>query len=266
MEKGFICTTCGVQYAASEEPPAGCVICSDDRQYVNPEGQSWTTLPQVNRHYRNIFEKVAPGVYALFTTPSFAIGQRAHLLQSPAGNVLWDCITVLDEATIDIINGLGGLSAIAVSHPHYFSTIAEWSKVFGDVPVYIHAANRPWVTRKDGNLQFWDADSFRLNEEMELIRCGGHFPGSCVLHVSTGDGSLFAGDTIQVTPGNDRVSFMYSYPNLIPLPARDIRNILAAVELLKFDAIYGAFGHYIRSNAKAILKNSVERYLQIFSE
>ncbi|MGV3527720.1 MAG: MBL fold metallo-hydrolase [Flavisolibacter sp.] len=266
MEHCFICTTCGVQYSASAEPPAECIICSDDRQYVNPGGQSWTTLDELNCRCKNIFEKIAPGIFAIYTTPSFAIGQRAHLLLSPAGNVLWDCITALDEATVELINGLGGISAIAISHPHYFSTICEWSQAFGDVPVYIHAADRQWVTRKEGNLQFWDAETFRLNPEMELVRCGGHFPGASVLHWSTGAGSLFAGDTIQVTPGNDRVSFMYSYPNMIPLAATDIRNIATAVEPLQYDAMYGAFDRYIRSGAKEIMKTSVERYLQIFND
>ena len=149
MEHCFICTTCGVQYSASAEPPAECIICSDDRQYVNSAGQEWTTLGQINRIYKNVFEKVAPDVFAIYTIPSFAIGQRAHLVVSPAGNVLWDCITVLDETTVELINGIGGISAIAISHPHYFSTICEWSQAFGDAPVYIHAADRQWVMRPD---------------------------------------------------------------------------------------------------------------------
>ncbi|HAX23411.1 MAG TPA: MBL fold metallo-hydrolase, partial [Chloroflexi bacterium] len=35
----YICVTCGTQYPEAEQPPAGCPICLDDRQYVNPNGQ-----------------------------------------------------------------------------------------------------------------------------------------------------------------------------------------------------------------------------------
>lgn len=45
---------------------------------------------------------------------------------------------MLDEATIDIVKALGGLKAIAISHPHYYATNAQWSSIFGNVPVYIH--------------------------------------------------------------------------------------------------------------------------------
>ena len=36
----FICTTCGCQYPNTEAPPGFCLICRDDRQYVNPAGQA----------------------------------------------------------------------------------------------------------------------------------------------------------------------------------------------------------------------------------
>ena len=42
----FICTTCGTQYAESDQPPAACAICQDERQYVKATGQQWTTLEQ----------------------------------------------------------------------------------------------------------------------------------------------------------------------------------------------------------------------------
>ena len=45
----WICQTCGVQFAASEQPPATCPICSDERQYIGPNGQQWTTLAQMRQ-------------------------------------------------------------------------------------------------------------------------------------------------------------------------------------------------------------------------
>ena len=46
MEK-WICKTCGTQFPASEQPPGGCPICLDERQYVGYNGQEWTTLAQM---------------------------------------------------------------------------------------------------------------------------------------------------------------------------------------------------------------------------
>ena len=106
----FICTTCGCQYPNTEAPPAGCLICQDDRQYVNPAGQAWTTLPAMRKTYFNAFRRLEPGLMGVGTLPAFAIGQRALVLRSPAGNILWDCISFLDETTVTIIDGTGRAS------------------------------------------------------------------------------------------------------------------------------------------------------------
>ena len=116
MQKtAYICTTCGVQYEPLETPPVSYPICEDERQYVNPAGQTWTTLTAINRGYKNIIELIAPNLYAIYTTPPFAIAQRAFLIITPEGNILWDCITNLDSSTIDLVNKIGGIKAIAVS-------------------------------------------------------------------------------------------------------------------------------------------------------
>ena len=260
----YICSTCGVQYEASETPPAHCPVCEDDRQYLGIAGQTWTTLEQVNRQYRNIIELVAPNVYAIYTTPNFAINQRAHLLLTPGGNILWDCITNLDASTISIIKNMGGIQAIAISHPHYFSTLVEWSRAFDEAPVYISALDAGWLGRKTDTIRLWEEPRQELWEGIQLVRCGGHFPGASVLHWPKDKGSLFVGDTIQVAPNRKTVSFMYSYPNMIPLPKKDILQIQESVKDLSYDAMYGAFGLYLRQAAKAAMDFSVKRYLKIF--
>ncbi|MDB4922013.1 hypothetical protein [Mucilaginibacter sp.] len=260
----YICTTCGVQYQPSETPPAHCIICEDDRQYVNPAGQSWTTADELAHRHKNIIEQVAPCLYTIYTQPVFAIGQRAHLLITPNGNILWDCITAIDAETIEAINNLGGIKAIAISHPHFFSAITDWSNAFGGVPIYVNALNEKWLTRKDANIQLWDGREFDLWDGIQLICCGGHFPGACVLYSPQNNGVLLVGDTIQVSAGQKTVSFMYSYPNLIPLPKKEILQIRAAVSGKQYDAMYGAFGHYILKGAKIAMEFSVERYLKIF--
>src|SRR4051794_20379266 len=145
----FICRTCGVQYAPSEQPPASCPICEDERQYVGWDGQQWTTLEEMRGRHRNEVVRHEPGLYSITTQPHFAIGQRAFLVQTPQGNLLWDCVSLLDGETVRAVNALGGVAAVAVSHPHFYSAMVEWSHAFGRVPVYLHEANRQWVMRPD---------------------------------------------------------------------------------------------------------------------
>jgi hypothetical protein len=258
----FICTTCGVQYELSELPPSLCPICNDDRQYIGLAGQSWTTLQIVNRQHKNIIEKIIPDVYAIYSTPPFGINQRAHLIRTRGGNILWDCITNLDPSTIEIVQSLGGIKVIAISHPHYYSTIIEWARAF-NARVYIHANDEEWLGRRDESIEVWNGNNKLLWDGIQLICCGGHFPGASVLYLPRDKGAIFSGDTIQVAPNLKTVSFMYSYPNMIPLSEKSILKIQDSIKDVNFDAMYGAFGLYIRQNAKQAVNNSLERYLQI---
>ena len=265
----YICTTCGVQYAAQAQEPEHCIICRDDRQYVNWQGQTWTTLPQMQQQYRNNIQPVEPQVYQIQTVPRFAIGQKAYLIQSAAGNVLWDCVTLLDQETVEKITQLGGITAIAISHPHYFATLVNWSEAFGGVPVYLQAFDQEWVMQPDACIRFWNGATEQLLDDLQLIRCGGHFPGANVLYWRKGTkdkGILFSGDTIQVAMDRQSVSFMYSYPNMIPLNKQSVMGIQAAMADVRFERMYGAFEAHILDNARLAFDKSIARYLQIFSE
>lgn len=262
----FICATCGTQYAETEQPPGACTICQDERQYVKVTGQQWTTLQKLQLTNRNSLKFKEPGLIGIGIEPHFAIGQRALLLRTPQANVLWDCIPLLDEAMIEAIRAMGGISAIAISHPHYYSSMVEWGRAFGGIPIYLHAADKQWVMRPDQVIVFWDGETKPLAEGVTLIRCGGHFEGGTVLHWArgaSGRGALLSGDIILVVPDRKHVSFMYSYPNYIPLPASAIDRIVNAVEPYPFDRIYGAFWDMvIETDGKAVVKRSAERYLK----
>ena len=141
-----------MEQAATPEPPERCPICDDERQYVGWDGQRWTRLAALAAEGRhNRFSEEGPGLVGIGTEPSFAIGQRALLVETPDGNVLWDCISYVDEDTVAEINRRGGLAAVAISHPHYYGVLAEWSAAFGGVPVWIHEADREWLGRTDGS-------------------------------------------------------------------------------------------------------------------
>jgi glyoxylase-like metal-dependent hydrolase (beta-lactamase superfamily II) len=265
----FICTTCGTQHADSEQPPAACPICEDERQYVRATGQQWTTLEKLRLTNRNSIRFEEPGLMGVGIEPHFAIGQRALFLRTPKSNVLWDCLPLLDEAVVEMVNGLGGILAIAVSHPHYYSSMVEWSRAFGGVPVYLHAADRQWVMRPDKAIVSWEGETRPLTEGLTLIRCGGHFEGGSVLHWAggaNGKGALLTGDILQVVPDRKHVSFMYSYPNHIPLSASAVERIVKAVEPFEFDRVYGAFWDtVIEQDGTAAVRRSAERYLRAIS-
>ena len=171
----YICTTCGVQYAESALPPTRCLICEDERQYVPARGQHWTTLEALRGGHSNTWRAlVEPALLAIRTVPAFGIDQRALLVRTPHGNLLWDCIALLDDATMAIIRALGGLTGIALSHPHYYSTMAEWGRAF-DVPVWVHTADREHVTRPDPCLRFWEGETQAVLPDITLHRLGGHY-------------------------------------------------------------------------------------------
>jgi glyoxylase-like metal-dependent hydrolase (beta-lactamase superfamily II) len=266
MTNNYICVTCGVQYAESEGPPEHCLICEDERQYIGINGQQWTTLQELRANRRNSISEDEPGLTGITTEPAFAIGQRARLIQSPGGNVLWECTSFIDNETVEAVRKLGGISAIAISHPHFYSSIVEWSKAFGGVPVYVHGDDRQWVMRPDPTIVFWDGERRELGESITLVRCGGHFPGSSVLHWAAGAdgrGALLTGDTIYVVSDRRYVRFMYSYPNLIPLNASAVQRIVDAVEPLEFDRIYSSWvERVVRGDAKGAVRQSAERYLR----
>jgi hypothetical protein len=266
----FICRSCGTQFASRPNPPENCPCCQDERRAVPVDGPKWATLKELRASYRNFFQRIEPSLYGIGTTPRFPIGQRALLLRSSTGNLLWDCIALIDDATVDFVRGLGGIRAIAVSHPHYYSSVVEWSHAFGGVPVYLHHADREWVMRPDPVISFWEGERLDLHDGITLQRCGGHFAGGSVLYWPVGadrKGALLAGDIIQVVPDRTHVSFMWSYPGLIPLSSSKVRHIAKALEPFAFDRIYGAWWDlHIERDAKAILGQSVNRYLEAIAD
>ncbi len=259
-----VCATCGTQYPDSEAPPERCPICEDGRQWVPEDGQRWTTLEQLRREHRNAVREDGE-LTGIGTEPSFAIGQRALLVPVDGRNVLWECITLLDDETAVAVERRGGLAAVAISHPHYYSAMVEWAERF-DCPILLHEADRRWVMRPHPCIELWQGDTRPLGDGLTLERLGGHFPGGTVLHWAAGAGGagvLLSGDIVQVIPDRGHVSFMWSYPNLVPLPEPAVRDIAARLRPLAFEQIYGAWwGRIVRGDAKAVVERSAERYVR----
>lgn len=268
----FICRTCGVQFAPvpgrPENPPERCPVCEDERQYVGPNGQQWTSRDQLlTEGRRNVLAEVEPGLTTVNTRPSFAIGQQGHLIQTPAGNLLWESVSLCDDETVEAIRARGGVAAIAISHPHFYSAMVEWSEAFGGAPIWLHAEDRAWVMRPSPTIRFWEGESASPLPEsnLRLIRVGGHFPGSTALlwpEGAAGRGTLFSGDMPQVASDPRWVSFLYSYPNMIPLPPGEVRRVARTLADYPFDRIYGSWSNKIvKEDGNGVVSRSADRYL-----
>jgi glyoxylase-like metal-dependent hydrolase (beta-lactamase superfamily II) len=215
--------------------------------------------------YHNELEEHEAAVVSLRTEPHFGIGQRAFLIQTPAGNMLWDCLTLLDDETVAKVAARGGIDAIAISHPHFYGTCVEWSAAFGDAPIYIHQADAEWVMRPSPSVVLWEGRSSEPLAGLTLVHLGGHFDGAAVVHWDAGAdgrGAVFTGDTIQVVMDRRFVSFMWSFPNYVPLRPQQVRDIVTRLDGYTFDRMYGAFtGRSVLTDAASALSRSAERYL-----
>jgi len=261
-----ICNGCGTSFVSGPVAPEQCPVCNDERQFIPTTGQRWTTEADLHRGHANMWRQHGPGVLSLQTQPRFAIGQRAFLISTPSGNILWDCVACLDPATITLIQRLGGICVIAISHPHYYTTMQDWAAAF-DATLYLHADDREWVMRDSPHIELWQGDSLAIAPDITLVRLGGHFAGGTVLHWSVGSGVVFAGDILQVSPGSDRVSFMWSYPNLLPLSARKVKDIEARLGGYRYERLLGAFaGQDINGDAKTVVAKSAARYISCLEE
>jgi hypothetical protein len=260
----FTCVQCGAQFPESELSPRWCPICEDERQFVNWQGQKWLSREELATTHRLVWRDDL-GVPGIGMEPSFAIGQRALLLRETDGCVMWDCVPLATDEAVQYVRSLGGLKAIAVSHPHFYGAVADWSDAFGGVPVYLHGDDRQWITRPHAAIMPWSGEGCQLSDDILLMRTGGHFAGATVLHWrkgAEGQGALFVGDIAMVAADRRSLSFMYSYPNYIPLNAGAVERIADAVRPLAFDRIYGAWwNRNISTGAKAAFEASVQRYL-----
>jgi hypothetical protein len=260
-----ICLACGTEYPDSPVPPESCPICEDERQYVRWGGQAWTDQESLARDHR-LEIALDHGVLGFEIQPRFAIGQRALLVENAGGNVLWDCVPLVTDAALSAIAERGGAAAIAISHPHYYTAMVSWSRALGGVPIYLHRDDRAWVQRPDPSIVFWDGETVAPVPGLTLIRCGGHFAGATVLHRPGHGGDLFAGDVLQVGMDRTSVSFMYSYPNAIPLNTAAIRAIERALAPFAFERIHGAFcERSVATDGRAVFERSAARYLAAIS-
>ncbi len=143
-----------------------------------------------------------------------------------------------------------------------------WSRALGNVPILLHESNRTWVMRPDAALQFWSGDTISPVPGINIIRTGGHFPGGSVLHWDNvrhdadRKAVLFSGDIVMVVADPHWVTFMYSYPNDIPLDATTVRRIASFLAPFTYDRIHDAFDKHVREDGNSTVERSAERYIR----
>jgi len=255
---------CGTSYPDAAEPPSRCLICEDERQFVPRGGQVWTTLEKLAGGHVNAWRQMEGDLFEIHTHPQFGIGQRALLLRTPQGNVLWDSISLLDDAHL----APSRLGRSAISRPHYYTRMQDWARAF-DCSVHLHAADADWIMRPDPAIRLWDGETLEIAQGVTLLRLGGHFPDSTVLHWADGAelrGAILSGDIVQVAADLDRVSFLWSYPNMMPLSAATVRRIADTLAPWRFDRIYGAFpGRQVATGGARAVERSAARDVELLN-
>jgi glyoxylase-like metal-dependent hydrolase (beta-lactamase superfamily II) len=261
--KRFICVACGTQHEATPTPPEVCSICTDDRQHVSWDGQQWTTHEELAAT-KAARAEIDGDLLGIGVSPRFAIPQRALFAPTDAGNILWDCTSLITAEAVDALNQRGGVDVIIISHPHFYSSMVEWSDALGGVPILLHEADREWVRRSSPNIAHWTGDRHQLSSTVSLYRCPGHFPGSTLMHWTAGPAGknlILSGDTLHVAGDRRHVTFMYSVPNYIPARLDLVEETQHRVARLPVDDIYGfTWGLNILGSARAALDASFDRY------
>ncbi|WP_020502483.1 hypothetical protein [Sciscionella marina] len=261
----WICDVCGLEHPDTPEPP-GCVldrgeVTIEERGDLGPHPEHWSTHEElVAQPHETVHHEHGRGIHSLHREPRFGIGQWSFLVQTGNGNLLWDPPNYLDEEVLELVRGLGGVDAIATSHPHMFAAQVSWSHAFGRIPVYVNALDEEWVPRPDPVLEYWDDETEPL-PGIRLIHLGGHMRGSAV--ALTADGTLLAGDTISAVPTHPAwVSFTRNYPKLVPLSPAVVRRIVDRLDAYDYDRLFVLNGYTVDSDAKRVVHRSAESHIR----
>jgi hypothetical protein len=253
-----------MQYPDTAVPRPACPICQDEREAVAEGGQRWTTAAALAADHSTELREEEPDLLGVGVTPSFGIGQRALLVRTPHGNVLWDCVPLVDHAARRVIEDLGGVQAICPSHPHFYAAFVDVAEAF-DARVFLPRVDARWIQRRSPRIEHYD-DEVEPVPGVTVARVGGHFDGAAVLHWAAGSGgagTLLTGDTIMVAEDRGWVSFLWSYPNLVPLDVETVEEIARRVAGFRFGKLYGGWwGHVVGDGrADAAVQRSARRYV-----
>ena len=259
----FICTACGMQYRATAQamPPAQCAICEEERQYVPPRGQSLDHARRARAKPHEQLPRIRGRRHR--HRRGFAIGQRALLVRTDGRQHAVGLRRHARRRDRDHDQGLGGIKAIAISHPHFYTTMVEWARAFG-ARIHLHAADTAWIMRPDPAIELWDGETNKLWDGVTLVRCGGHFEGGTVLHWAAARAGAASSAPATFSPSPPTASGSPSCAAIrISFRCRRARSSISARRMapFAFDTLYGHyFDRVIAKDAKPVLEKSVARY------
>lgn len=255
------CATCGVERATGNLPRT-CPICADPRQYVPASGQEWLDADDLaGLDVRAELVELEPDLHGIVVRGAPGIGQIAKVVVTDAGNVMVDVPAWIDDGLVAAVAELGELVAIVPSHPHMYGVQSQWSRRLGDVPVWLTEQDAGWLGVHPHEVRVVRDDT-EIIPGVTISVPGGHFPGSCVVHWDGRDGAgvLLCGDAIGVNADRNSVTYLWSYPNRIPLSAPDALRIARHLERFDFDRIHDNFRGFIERDGRAVVERSAERH------
>ncbi|GAA3059559.1 MULTISPECIES: MBL fold metallo-hydrolase [Actinomycetes] len=228
-----------------------------------PQGQAWTSpqeAAQAGAHLELITRE--PGVHGLVLHDGPGIGQVTSLVRTSIGNVMIEPPAYIDDDAVAVVASVGGVAAILASHPHMYGVQSLWAEAFSDAGVYVSAADEHWLALRPARTVVWD-DRVQIAEDLVATQIGGHFPGSMVARwrAPDGRGVLFSGDAIFPVADQGWVTFMRSYPNMIPLSPAVVRRLADHAAQHDYDRLYGNFARHISADAAAAVERSARRYI-----
>ena len=221
-------------------------MCADERQWVPPGGQRWTTLAELAAAgHRSDVRAVEPGLTGIGADPPVAIGQRSLLVATPEGNLLWDPSGFIDDAAVAAVRAAGGLRFVTASHPHFYGAIAEWARAFG-AEILVPADDVAWLRAGPelrGAAVVGDAGRAAGGDAGPVRRALSRQRGAALGAGGAGAaGCCWPGTRSFVTPGEDRVTFVWSAPNRLPLSEEAVLGVAGGgAAVLAFDRIYGGW-------------------------
>ena len=165
--------------------PGVCVVRADERQWLPPGGQRWTTLADLAAagHAFDVRE-VEPGLTGIGADPPVAIGQRSLLVATPGATSLGP-VGVHRRRRGDRGPGGGRAELRHRQPPALLRRDRPVGGAFG-AEILVLADDAGLAASRTRRL---GPDLGRTPDVLPgvtLIQCGGHFPGSAVLHWADG--------------------------------------------------------------------------------
>ena len=236
----YACANCGFWQLHFATPP-DCPVCTDVRNDLPEDGWRFLPAAEVAATHTTHARQVAPDLWAFTTTPALGLAGTGWLLVRPEGNTAFEGAPFYDDAALDRIAALGGVTWLSGSHAHGYGAL--WQ---------LQARFRPELAIHKDDLHMTKAfavttpydETHPLAPGLTLHHVGGHYEGQAALHDERGR-RLFCGDMFKVDQDeggrSHAISSHKAFHKDIPLTHGELRHYRDVIAPLEFDAILTPF-------------------------